>query len=86
MGSEGKSSQQNLKYWVILNMIEGVGALRAKRLLERFGSFEKVLTASRNELGKIEGIGREIAERITRWRETVEVGIKKQLRTSYINR
>ncbi len=42
--------QENLKYWIILNMIEGVGALRAKRLLEQFGRFEKILTASRNEL------------------------------------
>ncbi len=78
-----ETMQENLKYWIILNMIEGVGALRAKRLLEQFGGFEKILTASRNELEKVEGIGSEIAERITKWRETVDVEKELQLVKKY---
>ena len=78
-----ETSQKNQKYWVILNMINGVGALRAKKLLKRFGSFEGIFTASGNELEKVDGIGRELAGRIGNWRETVDVEKEFQLTKKY---
>ena len=71
--------QKNNEYWVILNLIPGVGALRIKRLLEYFGTPERILSAPASELRKIEGIGREFAGRITRWKETVDVGRELEL-------
>jgi DNA processing protein len=78
-----ETSQKNQKYWVILNMINGVGALRAKKLLERFGSFEGIFSASSGELEKVEGIGRELAGRIRNWRETVDVEKEFELAKKY---
>ena len=50
----------------LLQGLPGVGPERAHHLLESFGSVEAVFTASSDELVKIPGIGRHIAERI-RW-------------------
>ncbi len=50
----------------LLQGLPGVGPERAERLLERFGSVERTMAASTEELGAVEGIGPLIAERI-RW-------------------
>ncbi|MFP4667456.1 MAG: DNA-processing protein DprA [Desulfobacterales bacterium] len=50
------SGRDRLDPWVALRHIPGVGPLMFKRLLDRFGSPEKVFAASRQELGKIEGM------------------------------
>jgi len=50
----------------ILQGLPGVGHERATRLLEKFGSVEAVMCASREELLTVEGIGQKTAERI-RW-------------------
>ncbi len=69
--------------WVVLNLIPGIGALRIKKLLEYFKSPERILNASVKELQKVEGIGREFAGRITRWRETVDVKRELELVEKY---
>ncbi len=68
-----ETSQGNLNYWVALNMIQGLGVLRTKKLLERFGSLESIFRAGRAELREVEGIGRELADRVVTWKETVDV-------------
>lgn len=50
----------------ILQGLPGIGPARAKRLLERFGSIEAVMTADLDELAGIQGIGPATAEMI-RW-------------------
>ena len=50
----------------VLQGLPGIGPERAERLLERFGSVERTMAASAEELAAIEGIGPRIAERI-RW-------------------
>ncbi|MEJ2102356.1 MAG: helix-hairpin-helix domain-containing protein [Desulfobacterales bacterium] len=50
----------------ILQGLPGVGSERAARLLDAFGSVEAVMTATGQQLQSVEGIGRQIAEKI-RW-------------------
>jgi Fanconi anemia group M protein len=44
--------------------LPNVDAVRSRRLLERFGTVERVFTAKKEELSEIEGIGKTISERI----------------------
>ncbi len=57
---KGKKSRQ----LHILQGLPGVGAARALNLLEKFGSVSGVMTASREQLVGVEGIGLKIADAI----------------------
>lgn len=48
----------------IVSSLPGVSNVLARRLLERFGSVEKIFRVSENELMKVEGIGKKLAEQI----------------------
>jgi len=48
----------------ILQGLPGIGRDIAVRLLEKFGSVEKVVTADEDELAEVEGIGKIKAKRI----------------------
>ncbi|MCF8024278.1 MAG: DNA-processing protein DprA [Desulfobacteraceae bacterium] len=52
--------RQRLDAWIALRKIPGVGPLMFKRLVDRFGSPEKVFAANRRELCKIEGLSGKI--------------------------
>lgn len=50
----------------IVSSLPGISTKLAKRLLEKFGSVEKVFTASETELKKVRGIGEITARKIRR--------------------
>jgi ERCC4-type nuclease len=57
---------RNSRRIYILQGLPGVGHEKAARLLDKFGSVEAVMSASREELQTVAGIGHKTAERI-RW-------------------
>jgi len=58
---------------VALNLISGVGSVRARQLLEHFGEAPLVLSASRQQLLQARGIGEETAEAIATWEKTIDL-------------
>jgi DNA processing protein len=58
---------------VALNLIEGVGPVRVRQLLEHFGEAPAILSASRQQLLQLNGIGEETAAAIADWRRTINL-------------
>src|SRR5881409_2607268 len=59
---------------VALNLIEHVGPVRVRQLLEHFGDAPAILRASRSQLLQVRGIGEETAEAIADWEKSVDLG------------
>ncbi len=59
---------------VALNLVEHVGPVRLRQLLEHFGEAPAVLRASKAELLRVRGIGAETAEAIAGWEQSVDLG------------
>jgi DNA processing protein len=58
---------------VALNLIEHVGPVRVRQLLECFGEAPAILKASRQQLLRVHGIGEETAQAIANWEKTVDL-------------
>jgi DNA processing protein len=58
---------------IALNLIEGVGPVRARSLIEHFGDAPKILSASRHELLRVRNIGDDTAEKISGWEKSVDL-------------
>jgi len=58
---------------VALNLIEGVGPVRVRQLLEYFGEPSAILSAGRAQLLNVRGIGEETAVAIAGWEKTVDL-------------
>jgi DNA processing protein len=61
-----------LEACVALNMIPQMGPVRLRRLLDVFGSAEKILLARADEISAVSGIPSQLAENITRWQELAD--------------
>jgi len=59
---------------VALNMVEHVGPVRVRQLLEHLGNPPAILNASRAQLLRVPGIGEETAEAIANWESAVDLG------------
>ncbi len=55
---------ENRARLLALNLIDGIGSTRLRRLLETFGSLERLWQAEAAELRQVEGIGAQLASRI----------------------
>ncbi len=58
---------------VALNMVDQVGPVRMRQLLEHFGDAPAILAASRPELLRVRGIGEETATAIAAWEEGIDL-------------
>jgi len=58
---------------VALNLIEHVGPVRVRQLLEHFGDAPAILRASRHQLLQVRGIGEDTADAITNWEKTASL-------------
>jgi DNA processing protein len=63
---------------VALNLIEGIGPIRVRMLLEHFGDAPAVLGASRQQLLQVRGIGEETAEAVANWEK--RIGLDAELK------
>lgn len=61
------------KYWVGLSHVPGIGSVKVKKLLEQFGSAERVWQLSKAELAAIPYIGEKIAGEFQRTREELDL-------------
>jgi DNA processing protein len=59
--------------FVALNMIEHVGPVRVRQLLEHFGEAPAILRASKQQLHAVRGIGQDTAEAIAGWEKSVDL-------------
>jgi DNA processing protein len=57
-----------------LNLIEHVGPVRVRQLLEHFGDAPAILKASRQQLLRARGIGEDTADAIANWEKTIDLG------------
>lgn len=58
---------------VALNLIEHVGPVRVRQLLDHFGEAAAILGASRSQLLQVRGIGEETAEAIAGWEKNIDL-------------
>src|ERR1041385_4961733 len=59
--------------FVALNLIDHVGPVRVRQLLEHFADAPAILSASRAELLRVHGLGEETAGAIATWETTVDL-------------
>jgi DNA processing protein len=58
---------------VALNLIEGVGPVRARSLLEYFGEAPRILSAAKSELLRVRNIGEDTAAAIHKWETGIDL-------------
>lgn len=59
--------------FVVLNMVEHVGPVRVRQLLQHFGDATAVLRVSKPQLLQVRGIGEDTAEAIANWEKNVDL-------------
>ena len=59
--------------FIALNLIEGVGPVRARSLLEHFGDAPKILAATKSQLLRVQNIGEDTAENISTWEKSIDL-------------
>ena len=59
--------------YIALNMIEGLGPVTVRRLIDALGSPEKIMTADREELMEARGVGEVLAVKILSQRDSIDV-------------
>ena len=58
---------------IALNMLPTVGPVRLRKLLQVFREPQHILSAKRDDLRKVEGIGNEVADQISNWESIVDL-------------
>ncbi|MEY4917487.1 MAG: DNA-protecting protein DprA [Verrucomicrobiota bacterium] len=68
-----KTRMDSREAFIALNMIDGVGPVRVRSLLEYFGEAPKILSASKHELSRVRNIGEDTAEKIFTWEKSIDL-------------
>ncbi|HSV62017.1 MAG TPA: DNA-processing protein DprA [Chthoniobacterales bacterium] len=63
---------------IALNMLPTMGPVRLRKLLEVFETPERILTAKRDPLRAVDGIGREVVDQILNWETLVDLTAELQ--------
>jgi DNA processing protein len=71
--------------YFIVNLVPGIGPVRAKRLRERFGSLDRALVAREADLRSVEGIGPELASTLRAWESSTDAA-KERARVEELGR
>src|SRR6266513_3450693 len=58
---------------IALNMLPTMGPVRLRKLLQVFEQPEQILTAKRDQLRKVEGVGKEVVDQISNWESIVDL-------------
>lgn len=58
--------------YIAFNLLDQIGPVRVRKLIAAFGSPEAVFNASHDELTRVPGIGREVAESVTSGRQGID--------------
>jgi len=69
--------------FIALNMIEGVGPVRVRQLLDHFGDAPSILAASKDQLLRVHGVGPELAASIAKWEGSVDLSGELRRITEY---
>jgi DNA processing protein len=64
--------------YIALNMIDGIGPIRVRALLDRFHEPQGILAASKGELMQVEGVGEEVARSVASWHERLDIDAELQ--------
>ena len=59
--------------YIVLNMLDEVGPVRVRRLLDQFGTPEAILVAGKADLMRVDGVGEEVSRSITGWQKQVDL-------------
>jgi DNA processing protein len=68
---------------VALNMVDHVGPVRLRQLLEFFGAPEAILKASKSQLSAVHGIGEDTATAIANWETTIDLAAELKRITEF---
>jgi DNA processing protein len=68
---------------VALNLVEHVGPIRVRQLLEHFGDAPSILRASKSQLLQVRGVGEDTAEAIAHWEQNTNLGAELKRITEY---
>ena len=64
--------------YLIINLVSGIGPVRAKRLKERFGSLDRALVSRTADLRSVEGIGEELSGKLSSWETSTDAGKERK--------
>ena len=64
--------------YIALNMVNGIGPIRVRALLDRFNEPQAILSASKSDLMQVEGVGEEVARSVMSWREQADLDAELQ--------
>ncbi len=77
------SLSKDTEAWIALNLMPGLGPVRTRKLLEKFGTPRAILNAGVSQLETVEGVGSALAREIARWQDSIDPTEELELATDF---